>query len=219
MLLDTGATLSALPADAAASLGLLPTASPGMLLGVAGLIPLSHAYAGTLEIGATRIDGQRFLELPAGKTALLGLDVLSRFDLLVVPGQRLLLRARGDLRATAAARIRRWTWLPVCASPACVRAHLEPAGRNGSLELTIEAELPRPVHLLLGCAETNAADRRLVVDLAGFKPGRVTTDVRLAASSWFSPQGAGCRQLEVLDIVPALDLTTTSSWVHAALEP
>ena len=148
MLLDTGATLSALPADAAASLGLLPTASPGMLLGVAGLIPLSHAYAGTLEIGATRIDGQRFLELPAGKTALLGLDVLSRFDLLVVPGQRLLLRARGDLRATAAARIRRWTWLPVCASPACVRAHLEPAGRNGSLELTIEAALPRPVHLL-----------------------------------------------------------------------
>jgi hypothetical protein len=48
-----------------------------------------------------------------------------RFDLLVFPGQRLLMKPRGDLRVTAAARIGRWIWMPAYASPACVHAWTE----------------------------------------------------------------------------------------------
>jgi predicted aspartyl protease len=216
MLLDTGAEVSALPAEAAASLGLAAVPTKNILVGVAGVVPLTNAYFATLEIGGARIDGQRFVELPAGKTPLLGLDVLSRFDLLVVPGQRLLLRPRGDVRASAGARIRRWSWMPACASPGCARGRVERAGTAGRLELDIEAELPRAVRLVAGCAENGAPALTLVVALAGYKPGHVTTDVRPPGAGWHSPHGVACRELQILDVVPAPDLRSPS--VDARLE-
>jgi predicted aspartyl protease len=220
MLLDTGAAESALPADVAAPLGLSPGTSSRAVLDLGGVARLAHSYWGALQIGPISIEHQRFNELPRGKTALLGLDVLSRFELLVVPGQRLLLRQRRDPRATAAERIRRWAWLPSCASPACVRARLEPWGRNGNgqLQLDIEAELPRPVHLYVGCASGEAVRGLLFVDLVVVKPGQMTADIWLGGSNWFSPQGLRCRDLKVLDVIPAPDLRSGSPGIHARLE-
>jgi hypothetical protein len=194
ILLDIGAAVSAMPADVATSLGL----------------------TSALQLGPTVVAAQ-FLELPAGNEAVLGLDVLSRFNLLVIPGQRLFLRPRGDLRATAAARIGRWGSLPACATPGCVRAKVTPLGRNGQLELDVEAELPGSLRMILGCAE-RAEERLLLVDLEGIKRGHLTTDVALKGSGWFTPQGTGCQELAVLDVIPGDPAASPSSRLHAELD-
>jgi predicted aspartyl protease len=109
MLLDTGALVSTIPDDVGASLGLpaRPFHGAGMR-GAAGAVPVDRAYVATLELGALIVPGHAFAALKAGAPALLGRDILSRFDFQVLPGRRLLLRRRGDLRGSAAGRIARW---------------------------------------------------------------------------------------------------------------
>jgi predicted aspartyl protease len=164
MLLDTGASASALPEDVATSLGLSYEQVPALPLfvGMGGAINVSRLYTGRLEIGGTQIAEQAFIGLPAHRPAVLGIDVLSRFDLLVVPGQRALLRARGDLRTTAAARIGRWAWIPkTCVSAGCLQARIDAE----EMTLTLEAKLPGAVELLLGCAAPAAASPFQPVDV------------------------------------------------------
>jgi hypothetical protein len=81
---------------------------------------------------------------------------------IIVAGHRLSLRRRGDLRATAEARVRRWRWMPACRSTGCARARIEPAGEGGRLELEIEAPLPGPIEILFGCADRPAGTEVIV---------------------------------------------------------
>jgi predicted aspartyl protease len=217
ILLDIGASVSAMPADVAATLGLTSAPYIGRtVVGMGGSFHVAHVFTGDLQLGPTVVAAQ-FLELPAGNQAVLGLDVLSRFNLLVLPGQRLFLKPRGDLRATARGRVGRWRSLPACASTGCVRARVTPIGRDGQLQLDIEGELPGSLRMIFGCAE-RGEERRLLVDMGGIKPGHLTTDVAMKGSGWFTPQGTGCQELTVLDVIPGNSASRQSSWLHAELD-
>jgi predicted aspartyl protease len=229
MLLDTGALVSALPADLGAALGLpaRPFHGAGMK-GAGGPVPVSRAFVGTLEIGALTFVGHAFAALEAGGPAVLGRDILSRFDFQVVPGSRLMLRRRDDMRGQAAERLARWPWLPpVCRTGACVRGRIERAGVHGRIEIASTIDVPFPVDLVLGCAaprpaasawapeimptsaELLSAGRvgapfsHLLVSVAALRAGGVAAgDVPLAGRLWFAPDGTGCRELAVLDVGP-----------------
>jgi predicted aspartyl protease len=262
MLFDTGASLSRLPEDVAASLGLSSEPVPPLpfFVGVPGVVNVSRLYTGSLAIGGTEIDRQVFVGVPAHSPAVLGLDVLSRFNLLVVPGQRALLTARADVRTTAAARIARWAWVPkTCAAPGCVQARIGP----DRLELVVEAKLPGSVNVLLGCAGPVAASpfqppdgvrrlheeldrlagrsllpatststpssapspaderqfRHLAVRMFGLEPGPRTVVAPRVGEQWFSAAGLGCRDLEVLDVVPLPAATDSDTTVLVELVP
>lgn len=90
LLLDTGASLSALPAPVAAALGLPERTFKGSLNSAAGSSVIDSVVEGRLRIGSIDLGPIAFARLPSGgKQALLGLDILSRFDFQVIPGQRL----------------------------------------------------------------------------------------------------------------------------------
>jgi predicted aspartyl protease len=265
MLLDTGASTSTLPEDVATSLGLPAESFPPLpaIVGVGGAVRVEHLYTGSLAIGGTEIADQTFFGVPAHQPAVIGLDVLSRFNLLIIPGQRLLLTARGDLRTTAAARVGRWAWIPKsCASPGCLQARIDREG----LQLVAEAQLPFTVEVLLGCAAPEAAspfpapdsgqvirrlrkalDRKagllprpaapaplpapspalaarpphhhLAVRMFGVGPGPRTVVAPRVAERWFSGEGLGCGDLEVLDVVPLVSAKDVDATVLVWLVP
>jgi|GEM_PF-6701461 len=207
-------------------------------MGGAGHVTVARIFKADITLGSARFEGRRFIGLPAGEPALLGLDILSGFDLQVVPGQRLLLRPRGDLRATASERIRRWPWIPTCPSPSCVQARIALLGTGVRLDLMIEAQLPRAVELVLACAESAIAhdvfmataptkpvnghgppSLSIIVDLPSTKPGPVSVDVSAQGKHWFTRDGAGCRDLAVIDVVPAVPDRLPSARTYARISP
>jgi hypothetical protein len=162
--------------------------------------------------------------------AVLGRDILGQFNVAIVPGHRLSLRRRGDLRATAEARVRRWRWMPACRTAGCARARIEPVGAGGRLELDIEAPLPGPIEILFGCADRPAGTEEeivtsgqraldpdphglgpptfnhLIVGLRAPAPGETSTTVADAARFRASPTSPPCGELTVLDVAPASQL-------------
>jgi hypothetical protein len=160
------------------------------------------------------------LALADAELSMLGLDVLSRFDFLVVPGKRIVLRPRGDLRSLTRQRLERWAWLPSCPSPGCLTARFEDEPL-GALTLEVEENLHRTLSVTLVCAAetTLQSDKltlaslmtsdgfgvpftRVVVRLQRLVRGRHRIHVPHAARFWFAPDGSGCRELRVLDIAP-----------------
>ncbi|MES1184153.1 MAG: aspartyl protease family protein [Myxococcales bacterium] len=221
-LFDTGAALSAIPEDLAASLG-LPSHSiaPSSMGSAGGAVSVERVFTADLELGSLKVSRQYFAALRAGSIPLLGLDILSHFDLHVVPGKRILLRSRGDLRSTAAARTQRWPLLAHCASPACVRsAHIEPNGTDGKLELELEGPLTTPLQVLFECADPSTPAqplrstgelvmagrlplplRHLRVSVNATQQSHLMVKVPFASAFWFAG-GANCRDLGVLDAFP-----------------
>jgi predicted aspartyl protease len=226
MLLDTGALVSSIPDQLGSTLGLSAlSGAPQGYRGAAGPVTVSHVFAADLELGAIRIAKQRIFGERGSDQPLLGLDVLSRFNFQVLPGQKLLLRPRGDPRPSAAARIARWPWLSACAAPGCVRAaSIVADGRNGRAQIDLEAALARPVKLLLACADPAGPTsgeppatvamlleagplrgpmRHLVVQAGPTPAGTLRAEVALAGLLWFARDGSGCHQLAVMDVMPA----------------
>jgi len=222
MLLDTGASISTIPTNLAAGMGLgVGTTLTGELVAFAGRFSGAQAFVADLEIGSMKLDGQVFAATEAGERGVLGLNALASFEVQVLPGRRLLMRPRGqDLRATAATRVGRWAWMPSCASTGCVRARVEGSGGGGRVEVTFEAPLPRPVEVLFGCGQRREpeppgalAARRLIggtdpalhhlalqVNAPGTEPASYPApdiDRQL-----LQPDGRPCRQLVVLDVAP-----------------
>jgi predicted aspartyl protease len=226
MMLDTGAVVSAIPESAAGELGLEAEELAGHTFGGAsGTFRADRVYAADIELGTAKLEEQRFMPSISRNLAVLGRDILGQFNVAIVPGHRLLLRPRGDLRLTTEARVRRWPWMPACRSPGCVQARIEPGEAGGRLEVDIEAPVPGPIEILFGCAERpagaevivpsgqraidpNAAGfgqatfRHLLVGLKSPSPGQASLE--LADSGRFRVSAAGpCRELAVLDVAPA----------------
>src|SRR4029079_12665768 len=59
-------------------------------------------------------------------------------------------------------RVRRWPWLPACEAVGCVSARVMGAGNDARADVVLEAALPGPVRILLGCSEGQGPDRFLV---------------------------------------------------------
>jgi hypothetical protein len=169
--------------------------------------------------------------------AVLGRDILGQFNVAIVPGHRLSLRPRGDLRATAEARVRRWRWIPACRSTGCVRAHIEPVGEAGRLELDLEAPLPGPIEILFGCADRPAGTEmivasgqraldpdpqgrgtptfhHLIVGLKAPAQGKTSTLLANAARLRASTMGPRCTDLTVLDVAPASQIGRAEIYVR-----
>ena len=215
MILDTGAGMSYILADTARDAGLsvhemAPRSSPG------GKVTSGDAALGPLRLG--HID---FGSVPYSWPGygLLGLDVLSRYRIQVVPGKRLALRPRGDTWQSAPERVARWPWTRACPSVGCLRARVEPAGKDARLVFSFEVDLPHPVALVLGCRELDPVGSHLLTIRERLTSGRnsaPTNHVVLRVASAMKDQTleamvsngnqwlsrTGCREPAVLDVVP-----------------
>jgi hypothetical protein len=188
---------------------------------------------GPLRLG--RID---FLPFPryVWGYGLLGLNVLSRYRIQVVPGKRLALRPRGDTWESAPQRIARWPWTRACSSLGCLRARaLEPAGNDARLVFSFEVDLPYPVALLLGCRKADPAGSHLptiservtsgrngdrmyiILSVASAAKDQTLETMVSAGSRWLSR--TRCREVSVLDVMPISLEQIPGGAVHAALWP
>jgi hypothetical protein len=177
--------------------------------------------SGDVALGPLRLGRIDFVSLPHHPLGygLLGLDVLSRYRIQVVPGERLALRPRGDTWESAPQRIARWPWTRACPTLGCLRARVEPAGNDARLVFSFEVDVPHPVKLLLGCRETDPAGSRLPTVSEHLTSGpisspayhlsvRVASTVKdqtvetmvFAGNRWLSR--TRCREISVLDVVP-----------------
>jgi hypothetical protein len=240
MMVDTGAFVSAIPESAADEIGLEAELLPGRTFGGAsGPFRADRAYIADIELGSVKLERQRFMT-SISNLAVLGRDILGQFNVAIVPGHRLFLRPRGDLRVTAEARVRRWPWMPACRSTGCARARIEPIGGGGRLELDIEAPLPGPIEILFGCADRPAGTEvivtsgqraidpyapglgpptfhHLIVGLKAPTPGKTYRELADVNRLRASPNGPPCGELTVLDVAPAGHIEAARAEVYVRL--
>jgi predicted aspartyl protease len=225
MVIDTGAIASTIPDTVGREAGLAMRGLrfPARLRTVAGDVTVRKVFTGDVRLGALEVGRMDFATLStAGRRAalgLLGLDLLSRYRVQVVPGAHLALRPRGDVRTTAAERIARWAFLPACKHPGCLQAKLDPAGDDATLTVSFEADVRRPIELLLGCATEDAekavrpestlvferspaASTHVRVRLPSGTPGTPSVMKIARGGLWFGASGAGCGELQALDLSP-----------------
>jgi hypothetical protein len=215
MILDTGTDVSVIPADIAREAGLSVHAAHSWNRAT------GKETSGDVVLGPLRLGRIEFMSFPEDRFGygLLGLDVLSRYRIQVVPGERLALRPRGDSWESARERIARWPWTRACPSLGCLRARAEPAGDNARLVFSFEVDVPRPVALLLGCREADPAGAHLPTRAERLTSGRaralphhiflrVASAVKdqtfettvVAGNDWLSR--TQCREVSVLDVMP-----------------
>ena len=225
MVLDTGAFASMIPESVGEATHLATRRMPPTVMrSLGGEVIVRRVFSGNVRLGARVVGRNEFAALKTGgrraSMGLLGLDVLARFQLQVVPGSHLALRPRGDVRKFTAERIARWSFVPTtCEHPGCVHASLAAKGSDAKLTVTLDAELDRPIEVLLGCAgdrdDTSvptgssfafgaAPDiaRHVRVRLPNTKRGAVSETVMTNGASWFTGGGADCHVLEALDVSP-----------------
>jgi len=230
MLLDTGAFASTVPTNVAARVSLGGRAVPPTVLhSVAGEVVVRRVFSGSARLGPLSVGTVDLAGVSTGgrraNLGLLGLDVLSRFQVQVVPGSRLALRPRGDVRKTTKERIARWPFIPsTCPHTGCVHAELTPHGEDARITVTLEADLGQPLDVLFGCA--GATDDTFVPTGSSFAfgaPPPVARHVRVRVqgsrrgdqavisrgAGWFE-QG-GCNSLEALDVSPTRPYDTPAA--------
>ena len=241
MMLDTGSVVSAIPESAAGELGLEAKQLPEHTFGGAsGTFRADRVYTADIELGTAKLEKQRFMPSVSRNLAVLGRDILGQFNVEIVPGRRLSLRPRGDLRLTAEARVRRWPWIPACRSPGCAHARIEPNEAASRLEVDIEAPLPGPIEILFGCADRpvgtevittsgqraidpsaagfgQATFRHLLVGLKSPSPGKTYLELADPGRLRVSPDAPPCRELSVLDVAPARPGGDARAEVYARL--
>lgn len=224
MILDTGALASALPESLGRRLvpHELPFPMRERLPG--GAVTFRRVFEGATSIGSAQLGARTFVAVPDSilPRGNLGLDLLMRFRVRVVPGKTLSLRPREDLWQMAPARIARWPWTAGCEHAACATAHIHATGGDATLTLAIERPegFPMPVELILGCpadpAPVTSAPQimssggklsiagvhHLVARVAPHVTGAEVATVRWGGRLWFSAGGAACEELGILDVVP-----------------
>jgi hypothetical protein len=223
MILDTGTGISWIPADTAKDVGLSVRAVADRRTHVTDKVTSGDVALGALRLG--RIDFGSSPDSVLGH-GLLGLDVLSRYRIQVVAGERLALRPRGDSWQTAPERVARWPWTRACPSVGGLRARVEPAGDDARLVFSFEADLPHPVSLLLGCREADPVGSHYPsvyerVTSGRFRSGpdrgprdhillRVASAVKGQTLEAMVPEGnrwlsrTGCGEVSALDVLPIL---------------
>jgi hypothetical protein len=215
MMLDTGTEASVIPADVARDAGLAEHEVDRKRH------PTGKAISGDAALGPLRLGRIELVSVPRDLSGygLLGLDVLSRYRIQVVPGERLALRPRGDPWESAPQRVARWPWTRGCPSVGCLRARAEPVGNDARLVFSFEVDVPEPVELLLGCREADPVGSRLPTASEHITSGpakspayhaslRVASAVKdqvvetmiFAGNRWLSR--TRCREISVLDVVP-----------------
>jgi predicted aspartyl protease len=220
MLVDTGAMLSKLPENLVATFSLETATYEGVAMGDApGAVGGARLIIADADLGGIRFVRHRFFQSRAGDTPVLGLDLLARFDFQIVPGKGLVLKPRdGDLRATAAHRIRRWSWMPSCKAVGCARGRVLGSGKSSQLEMDFEARPARALQILMGCAERREPEepapwtdwtappetrgQHLKVQLKEGGARKLKATVPGLNFSLTLPNGAACRKLTVLDVGP-----------------
>lgn len=226
MVLDTGAFVSMIPVEVGEHAHLATRrVAPTLLDTFGGETIVRRVFTGHVQLGTQSAGRNEFAALPtAGRRAaygLLGLDVLSRYRIQVVPGKHLALRRRGDVRAATRERIARWSFVPSsCEHVGCVKAALEPQDDDAVVTVKLEADLGEEgFDVLFGCEGDH--DDRFVPTGSSFAfgpPPDVVRHVRVrvpraarghdqrsvirGGAAWFRAQGARCRALEVLDLSP-----------------
>jgi hypothetical protein len=231
MVLDTGAFASMIPESVGVAKGLayrrLP---PTVMHSLGGELIVRRLFAGALRLGSLQVGRVELASVATGgKRAglgLLGLDVLSRYRVQVVPGSHLSLRPRGDVRRTTVERIARWSFVPTtCEHAGCVHATMIAAGRDAELTVTLDADLDQPIEALLGCAGDHGdtivptgssfafgappdVARHIRVRLPSRARGSTSQITIRDGASWFSAAGADCHALEALDVSPLLAVAT-----------
>jgi len=217
---DTGAVLSMLPESMIKSHGLETASYEGTPIGQAfGPVTASQLIVADVEVGGIRFVRHRFYQGRAGEPPVLGLDLLARFDFQVIPGKSLVLRPReGDLRATAAERIRRWAWMPSCRSVGCAHGRVVGNDKQSRLEIELEASPPRPLQILMGCAGRREREepapwtdwteppatrgQHLKLQVTPKTGRKVKAAIPGLNFSLTLPDGTACRKLAVLDVAP-----------------
>ena len=231
MFVDTGATFSTVERRVAEQLG-LPAASagPSGLTGLGGSLPTTgRVVLADLQLGSRTLEGQVFAEVDTDHP-LLGLSALAAYDLQILP-RRISFKPRNpDMRATAAERIGRWPWMPACPDPGCVRGYVEGSSDAARIVFEFEAEFPRPVEIVFGCAESAEPDWlkpwglrtdlgtpyrhvRLEIDEARVENEEnvrpIAADSLAVANideQLLLPNGRPCRDLRPLDVSPVRDV-------------
>lgn len=241
MVIDTGAFVSTLPERVGSAAGLAARRlSPTTLRSLTGEIVVRKLFSGEARLGSLALGRIELAAIHAGgrraSFGLLGLDVLSRFQLQILPGKQLALRPRGDVRKTTAERIARWAFVPTsCAHPGCVHATLAAKGDHALLSVTLDADVDQPIEVLLGCAgalgETSVTTqtsfafgnapniaRHVRVRLPGRTRGSVSELTIANGASWFGSSGGDCQTLEALDVSPVLPHAPKASEEEPAAE-
>ena len=249
MVIDTGAFVSTIPERVGASAGLsgrrLP---PTTLHSLTGELVVRKLFAGVGRLGPLSLGHLELAAIHAGgrraSLGLLGLDVLSRYQVQIVPGAHLALRLRGDVRKTTAERIARWSFVPTsCAHPGCVHATLAAKGDHALLSVTLDADMDQPIEVLLGCAgdrgdtvvptqtsfafgEAPTVARHVRMRLPGRARGSISELTIANGAAWFGSAGGDCHALEALDVSPILahapeatDAQTPETELQATLLP
>jgi Aspartyl protease len=212
--LDTGSSASVIPADTARGAGLIVHAVDQPYH------PTGKEISGDVVLGPLRLGHIDFWSYPhLWGYGVLGLDVLSRYRIQVVPGERLALRPRGDSWESAKERIARWPWTRACPSLGCLKARAEPVGDDARLVFSFEVDVPRPVELLLGCRKadpvgshlltlserrafgpTRALPYHILLRVASTVKDQVVETMVIAGGGWLDR--TGCHEISVLDVVP-----------------
>lgn len=220
MVLDTGAFVSTIPESMGAGLASrrLP---PTTLHSLTGELIVRRLFTGNVKLGSLDVGTMEFAAIHTGgrraSLGLLGLDVLSRYELQVVPGSRIALRPRVDVAPSE--RIGRWAFLPKsCEHVGCVQASIAADGDHAKLTVTLDADLAEPIEVLFGCdhgvitrasyafGRPPAIARHVRVRLPRGSRGSSTTMTN--GASWFEH---GCAQLEALDVSPIVATSFTAS--------
>jgi aspartyl protease len=236
MELDTGGTVSAIPKNLAAAIGLVPHPAPNFVSRtIHGERAIGPVFVADLEIGSSNLPRQFFSEDPPGAFGRVGLASLVSYEVQIFPGSRLLIRPRNpDMRATAAMRIRRWPWMPSCRSAGCFRGYLEGSGEGGRIIFEPEATLPHPVAILFGCAEVSDPDwvrphvlrgepeppfRHVRLELMPGDYRAISLSLPDVEKVLVLPSGQRCRELTALDVFPLRDLAQLPEKVRLSLLP
>jgi hypothetical protein len=163
MILDTGAITSQISESTGDALG-LPSEAVGHetgFRGVGGRVAVSRVFSASIRLGTWESPVRR-ITAAKSNLALLGLDVLSQFNLQVVPGKSLTLRPRAPLERFARERLSRWPWVPAsCGAEGCARVRMQSSG--GPLEIEVEplVSFDRPVQIVFACERADAPLSRL----------------------------------------------------------
>jgi len=242
MTVDTGSMFSIVPRKLALRGGLTAIAfDAGGYETAGGAGPTTgRVVVGDLRIGPLNLGRQVFVETDGDTPAVLGRPALAAYDLQILPGERLLFKPREpDMRATAAARIARWSWMPACHSVGCVQAHADGDPNDKGkrkvdrVVFEIEAPLPRPVSIVFGCADRAEVDwllpeplrvglgppyRHLGLNLRKGERDPVIQPVK-QLDQLLGEKEVACRYLAVLDVVPMPETEPPQDKVRVWLMP
>jgi predicted aspartyl protease len=194
MVLDTGAYVSTIPETVGDGAGLhWKRTAPTTLHALTGEIVVRRTFVGDVKLGPLTIGRMELAGIHSGgrraKLGLLGLDVLSRYHVQVIPGAAIALRPRHDVAPRE--RIARWDFIPQsCEHMGCVHATFA----DGHLRVAIEADIEQPLEVLFACGS-----------------GKLRVRMPRTRNAEAVLPDAPCTSLDTLDVAPLAPTAFTAN--------